>query len=112
MNSNSIKKQETLKQSELLNTQTSAEEKENNSNLCDIRKVDESPFTIVRKNDEGEFNSFIAVGKNRLTGMMTEEECERLIEERDWGLITQLAVYVAQKVQEEGNKTVNDLYKS
>lgn len=106
MSTTLTEKPKTGKQSELLHTQQNAEEQENNSNLCEIKKMEGTPFTIVRKNDEGEFNSFIAIGNNRLTGMMTDEECERMIEEKDWNLLVQMTVYVASKLQEENHKQI------
>lgn len=104
----STDKPKTLKQQELLNTQLNAQETENKSNsICETRKIAESPFTIVKRNDleEDEFNCFIAVGDSRLSGMMTEEECERIVAEKTWSMITQLIVLVTERVIKENLKT-------
>lgn len=75
------------------------ENSEKSSSIVKIEQHEETPFGIVETDKEGEFNCFVAIGNKRLTPMMTREECERMIDLRDWTLITQLIMHIQENAE-------------
>jgi len=92
-----------LQNTELLNTQTSAEvqDSKQSSQLIEREKFDDNPFELVTT-EEG---TFIALGSYRLTEFMNIEEAKEKILNKPWDLIisVNLALGHAQK------KFINDL---
>ena len=92
-----------LQNTELLNTQTSAEQQDSklSSQLIERQKFDDNPFELVTT-EEG---TFIALGSYRLTEFMNIEEAKEKILNKPWDLIisVNLALGHAQK------KFINDL---
>ena len=92
-----------LRNTELLNTQTSAEvqDSKQSSQLIEREKFDDNPFELVTT-EEG---TFIALGSYRLTEIMNIEEAKEKILNKPWDLIisVNLALGHAQK------KFINDL---
>ena len=92
-----------LQNTELLNTQTSAEvqDSKQSSQLIEREKFDDNPFELVTT-EEG---TFIALGSYRLTEFMSKEEAREKILTKSWDLIisVNLALADAQK------KFINDL---
>jgi len=96
---------EPLNTEALYNGQQNVQEQESKADsgkLVQIEKVEGTPFTVVTIEGSAEVNdTFIAVGNERLTDLGDYEEMKRKIEERDWELIVQLQVFIANKVNEE-----------
>lgn len=85
------------------------ESKEHSSTIKNIERYEETPFGIVETNEETENNCFVALGNKRVSQLQTKEECERMIDEKDWTLITQLSMHIMEN--QETIKTINDAYK-
>lgn len=89
-------------QLEKLQPHTYVEENQNNSKssgkIIENTKVPGTPFTLVDVEDQG---TFIAIGNNRVTEMMTREEAEDQIINRDWQLIISLISVVTEAIQKE-----------
>lgn len=92
-----------LQNTELLNTQTSAEvqDSKQSSQLIERETLDGTPFEIVTT-EEG---TFVALGSYRLTEFMSKEDAKEKILNKPWDLIisVNLALGHAQK------KFINDL---
>lgn len=56
-----------------------------------------TPFVIITV-DEG---SFVGCGKYRLTEFMTEEECQELINNRDWNLIISMVSIISESINQK-----------
>lgn len=86
-----------LQNTELLNTQTSAEVQDSNqsSQLIERETLDGTPFEIVTT-EEG---TFVALGSYRLTEFMSKEDAKEKIQKKHWDLIisVNLALGHAQK---------------
>lgn len=86
-----------LQNTELLNTQTSAEQQDSNqsSQLIERETLDGTPFEIVTT-EEG---TFVALGSYRLTEFMSKEDAKEKIQKKHWDLIisVNLALGHAQK---------------
>ncbi|AXH75643.1 MAG: hypothetical protein [Microviridae sp.] len=93
------------KQSELLQSQTNANEQENNSksgNMIEMNKIEGTPFVTVGLTDRPkDRNTFIAIGNNRITEMMSQEEAEFKIATKDWNLITSAINVIAIEAVKE-----------
>lgn len=98
-----------LTNTELLNTQTSAEQQDSNqsSQLIERETLDGTPFEIVTT-EEG---TFIALGSYRLTEFMSKEDAKEKIQKKHWDLIisVNLALGHAQKkfIQNLANENNN-----
>lgn len=94
-----------MKNTELLQEQSNAEQqvdRQNSGKLIDIEEVERTPFTIVTVNEsEGEPQSFIAIGRNRLTEKQSYEACKKQIDERGWELTMQTMVYLVDRMFRE-----------
>lgn len=86
--------------SDLLQSQTNAQEQENSSpsvtKIIERDPIEDTPFVIVTI----EQGSFIALGNRRITEYMPKDECKRLIKDRNWELITNLSVTVYERMAE------------
>lgn len=84
-----LSKTEQLKQSELLQLQTNANEEHNNASFEIIHRehVEDTPFTMIML-QEGD--CFIACGNYRLTERIGHVKALELIDGKDWNLIMQL----------------------
>ena len=63
-------------------------------------KVENTPFTIVQTQDK----TFIALGMYQVSGNLSYKECKKVIEEREWSLIMNVARLIAMdeiKVDQE-----------
>lgn len=98
-----MREHETNTKMELSHGQSNATEKESKSkSLIDVERIEGTPFVIVTKPDEDEVkNSFIGIGDNRLTEMMSYGKAMMMINERNWDLIVQAIVYISSKVKED-----------
>lgn len=91
------------------NTQTYAEEtkelKENFSEeLIKIKHIEGTPFTLINT----EMGWFIAMGQARLTEYEeTKERLEKMIEEKDWGLMVSFAARIVDIALKE-HKLINN----
>lgn len=90
---------------ELLHTQTNASETNENKEqsgkqLIRIDKVPGTPFTVIN-NDETR-TAFIAIGDQKVSEEMGEDEAYTKIEERDWELISNAIIVFAKNVYEAG----------
>lgn len=87
------------------------ESRERSSTVKNVEQYEETPFSIIEieDGDRGEDTHFIGIGNKRLTPLMTKEECERMIDEKDWTLITQLAMHIME--HQETIKTINEAYR-
>ena len=92
-----------LQNTELLNTQTSAEvqDSKQSSQLIEREKFDDNPFELVTT-EEG---TFIALGSYRLTEFMSKEEAREKILTKSWDLIISLNLALADAQK----KFINDL---
>lgn len=89
MNTNTYGETDAGKQSDTELLQTSAQEKENNENSSIVQKIEQyedTPFHIGTTTD----GCFISIGNNRVSHLMTYEECVAKIEGKDWGLIVSM----------------------
>lgn len=79
---------------------TNANEKENkeasSTELISYKEVPNTMFTIVNTTE----GSFIAIGSERVTEMMTEGECEEQIANRSWRLI-EMAIIALMRFDKE-----------
>lgn len=104
------------KNTELLQSQTSAQQTETKSQSGEIFKaerIEDTPFTII-KTDEGKI-CFIAIGNKRITNEKTYVECLQEIREKDWNLIVSLITLITEAVYREitaeDAKELNELIK-
>lgn len=66
------------------NKQTSLTE-----SLIEREEVENTPFHIItNKETESKQNSFIAIGKHRVSDIITKQAAKKQIEERNWNLLT------------------------
>lgn len=87
-------------------SQNSEQQQESNSLSLGIKDVYEKEiFAIVKTHDEDENNCFIAIGRYRLSDKMTQEECERKIDEKDWDLMASVFLMISG----EGDKVIQKL---
>lgn len=70
------------------------ENRETFSGIKEIHDINHLPLVIVETTNEGENNSFVAIGQSRLSDLTTKENCERMIEEKDWNLIMAVMMYL------------------
>lgn len=73
----------------------------NYPSLIEAERMEGTPFTIITATDKGKEapdGSFIAMGNQRMSELNTYEECVKLVKERDWVLITALAIEMAERV--------------
>lgn len=63
-------------------------------------EVEGTDFTLVTVADKG---TFVAAGQNMLTDFMPEDEARRLIESRDWKLLSNWIVALVQWVTRANN---------
>lgn len=97
-----VEKQGTEKQPELLHGQTNAGEKstgnqlfpKDGEELIKRRKVEGTPFEII----EAGSKCWIALGLFKVVDNLTVEEAERMIGERDWTLIGNMAACISETV--------------
>ena len=97
---------EELPKSGLLPTQENVQEQEANTKsgkLVNVERIEGTPFNVVTLGeDEGnEMRNFVAIGNKRITELMTNEEAKELIEFRNWDIIVQLIVVVAEELIKE-----------
>ena len=95
-NTNTTTKKEQGSMSELLQSQTNAENQSSldygneNAELYKRTHIEDSPFQIIElteKMENGRMKAFVAMGDKRLTNYMTVEEAHGKVKERDWDLI-------------------------
>jgi len=98
---------EQKKESESNNVYILDAEKESNSNSSKIVErcnYKNTMFTLITVNDESEENTFITVGKYRMTDKLTKEKCIEMIENRDWLLIAGIIEITAELIEKEKTK--------
>lgn len=66
--------------------------------LVQSKKVEGTPFTIVKMPELTGGNVFIGIGDQRLTEPMSEKAALRMIENKEWELVMNLIVYLHRKV--------------
>lgn len=106
-----MSKQTKLEQSELLNTQTSADENQNkekssNTQLLEREKVDKTPFYVTGNNDEG---FIITLGKWRITEpKATKAEAILEIDNEFWNTMGKMIGITCEMMQEEILKEIKE----
>lgn len=85
------------KNTELLNTQTSAEEtdKQNSGELITRWKVENTPFTMVWEDGKG---WMLAMGEYRVTEYYkTDDELETILKEKNWDFLTTVIAIIIEQ---------------
>ena len=72
------------------------ESKEKSISITNVENYNETPFTLVTTDEPTENNTFVGLAGKRLTHSMTREECERLIDEKDYSLLVSLMIHIAE----------------
>lgn len=85
------------------------ENSEKSNSIQTIEQIGETPFGIVTTNSQDEANTFVAIGNKRLTPLQPREISEDMIANKDWKLITQLAMHITE--HQEEIKKINELQK-
>lgn len=85
------------------------ENSEKSNTVQTIEQIGETPFGIVTTNSQDEANTFVAIGNKRLTPLQPREVSEDMIANKDWTLITQLAMHITE--HQEEIKRINELQK-
>lgn len=87
------------------------ESKLDSGKILDRKQCEDTPFQIVNT-DSG---AFIAIGNQRISDLMTVEECKKMVEEKTWGLICTTIAIITERVMESiqlEDKARNELYKN
>lgn len=79
---------------------------DNNKRIVDVEKQEGSPFNIVSIDNDEDKNSFIALGDNRITELMSYGKCKMLIAERNWELIVNCIAFMVDKMNGEVKEAV------
>lgn len=84
---------------------------ENNEELLERHKIEDSPFYIIGNPKDG---YFLSMGKHRLTELLpTIEEVKEHLQNNTWNIILQLVILVceANDAVKKDEETINDQYK-
>lgn len=89
------------------NTAQETENKSQSGKIIQMHTSEYHPFTIVELGNGEKKNCFIGVQNKRITEIMTKEECEEMIIERDWNLIITLMSVISDMQISEKQNTAN-----
>lgn len=97
----------------LEHTQDYVQETENkleSGKILERKQCENTPFHVVNT----ESGAFIAIGNQRISDLMTVEECKKMVEEKTWGLICTTIAIITERVMESiklEDKAKNELSK-